>query len=889
MKKIFLFFSCMVIASLGFGRVLSQDEMKIFAKQFVAQDSLQELFPQATVETVAWVEVKENLGLWHIDLAPKGHLILGSSTKYRALISWADEDFTFPETASPQYALLLRAAERCAIAEAGKGEEHPSWTIEVTDTAQRSVAVRDLTSIPETAIVHAPLDKTTWHQSTIMTWYVPGNAPCGCVATTMAQIMRVLEWPVYTEYAFENALPYTSSNHTTLERYRFSPYSKIDYSKMTEKLSSYTPVAHNNQIARLVLLNDILAEMNFTDKASGAVGEWAASTPWTIDPNCRCLDEGNGKISYTQEDINYIQQAMADKVPIACRVPSHSILGSGYAVYNGEPYVRFNYGWGGSDSGWYHIDDADAYDITYPKRTVQCDPLPAISSATPTLSWHLPTCYDDKISGFEITATEIKVSPIVFKWSDNFATLKGDIAGNTKALRNVEDPWNKGTYKLDVYYPNDDLTAPKILYTWQDILIPTETTKLNFTYQQRYNRGPIHFQVLPLGGVWETVYEIDTGSTFWSSASVDLSQYAKKPCQLRLFVYPTTNSLSYTFQYLEFSLKNLEVTNLSNVIGEPTETFTVNDANARNYTIPEGHLRAREKWAFMVKPIFKDKTKVGTLSMPCYTEIETVNKPMETFTTFTFEPASEEAFGTSNMRFDKTMTTRYCTYNGLSILRVQTEDNIKTLEVYSSHPDAFPTEAFSIERYGDGLFDIVIDGTKIPTSPRLNDRLNLTMVAITEAGTRTAHEFSLNFTTNTTTAQSETLGEVTLPAIAYTTEGKTLNIPRTWFEENNLVAKASNKSEYMALLTVDSDGDGLNNAEEYLVNANPMDATSMFKITGLTVKDGKVNVTYTPKPDETRAVVTLQGKETLSDVWEPHTDATTNHRFFRVRVTPRNL
>ncbi|MDO4528049.1 MAG: hypothetical protein Q4C03_04620, partial [bacterium] len=165
MKRIILW-CCLGLASLGFGRVLSQDEMESFAVDFVAQSSIQELFPRATVEAVAWVEVKEDLGLWHIDLAPTGHLILGSSTKYRALISWSEGEFAFPETASPQYALLLRAAERCAAAEAGEGEEHPSWTIEPT-TSTRSVNPTP-TTIPSTAIVHEPLDTTAWHQSTIM-------------------------------------------------------------------------------------------------------------------------------------------------------------------------------------------------------------------------------------------------------------------------------------------------------------------------------------------------------------------------------------------------------------------------------------------------------------------------------------------------------------------------------------------------------------------------------------------------------------------------------------------------------------------------------------------------------------------------------------------------
>lgn len=730
--------------------------MEAFATSFVAQDSLQELFPQATVESVAWVEVKDDLGVWHIDLAPKGHLILGTSTKYRALLSWSMDEFTFPEETSPQYVLLERAATRCTIAEAGEGEEHPSWTLEVTDTTQRRVALRDLTTIPNSSIDHQPVDTAKWAQNGVMAWYAPGSAPCGCVATAQAQIMHALEWPVYAEGFFEADLSYTSSaGVTTTETYAFSPYSKFDYSIMDDVLADYqNRLLGNHQVARLVLLNDILAKMNFKDGGSGAVGPWAATMPWTVDPNSRKLNETNGKVSYTQEDINYIKQTMAAGVPIACTIPGHAIVASGYALYNEAPYVRLNYGWGGSSSGWYHIDDVEEYAITYPKRTVQCDPIPAVSTATPQLSWHLPKCYTTDVEGFTVTATLIpKTFSKLQTWTDNFAELSGDVAGNTKALR-------VNANQLQVYYPDFDTVAPKILYTWEPIFVPTKDSKWSFSYQHWYARGEVHFQVLPLGGVWETIHVIDPGTnnsqSNWISQTIDLDDYAGVPCQFRLFFYPTVYANVAYAGFVNFALREMSISQLEQVLTakDAMEPIQVLGATTCAYTFDDGILTPGERYAFTVTPVFADSRKAAA-SMPCYTQIADTTTAAEGFVTMTFSSPSQEAYNLSSMLFDQN-TRRHCTTLGYSVIRLETTPAAAALEFHSSHPTTYPDAAFTVEKLGNGVFDIIINSAQMSTSSFVNDRLNLSVVALSEAGTRTSHELSLVFT-DSSFAVSETL------------------------------------------------------------------------------------------------------------------------------------
>lgn len=724
MRKTILFCAAALVATLGWARIPTQEEVTEVAQNIVSRDSFQGIMAGKTVTSVTWVALEDGYGVWAVSLSPNGHLILGHSTKYRAMISWSEEPFVIPDRASPQYALLLRAAQRAAAAEAGDGEEHPSWNINRASFLALTPAPSDF---PDGAILHPPVETADWNQRDVMAWYAPGDAPCGCVATSNAQLMHSLQWPVYPETHLTATLSYTNADDaSTSERYAFSPYSKFDYAKMaTSTLSNDDPHDESQQAARLVLFNDILAKMRFDYGGSEAVADWAAVTPWTTEVDHRVL---GSRSTYSEEDIAAVKAVMAAGIPIMVGLPTHAFIASGYALHEEESYVRLNFGYGGYRNGWYHIDSATEYMIVYPIRSAQCDPLPAISPATPTLSWHLPTCYDNKVTGFTVSATEIPESTATNEsWRDSFFSLTGTVTGNRKAMKTAS-----GGLQISMTdVPNN---APKVLYTWAPIYVPSEEGAWSFYWKTSAARGPILFQVLPLGGVWETVLEV-TASANWKFETIDLSKYAGQPIKLRLFAHPTVYS-NYITNATTFSMADMYLTGLSQVIDEPTKTFTVNDAAAREYTIPSGQLTAGARYAFSVTPTFTEAADTTYPSMPCFTQIADGTTPAESFTTMTFTSPSPEAQTLSGMAILQN-TFRYCTYSGQSVIRLETDASIETLELHSSHPDAYPLSAFSVKTYGSGLFDIVVDGTVLPTSPRVNDQVNLSVSALTAKGTRT--------------------------------------------------------------------------------------------------------------------------------------------------------
>ena len=80
---------------------------------------------------------------------------------------------------------------------------------------------------------------------------------------------------------------------------------------------------------------------------------------------------------------------------------------------------------------------------------------------------------------------------------------------------------------------------------------------------------------------------------------------------------------------------------------------------------------------------------------------------------------------------------------------------------------------------------------------------------------------------------------------------------------------------------LDSDGDGLTDWEEYVAGSNPVDPTSIFRIS-ISMENGTPVLSNIPDLGSARQY-TLEGKARLSDAsWQTPTNST--HRFFRAKV-----
>lgn len=112
--------------------------------------------------------------------------------------------------------------------------------------------------------------------------------------------------------------------------------------------------------------------------------------------------------------------------------------------------------------------------------------------------------------------------------------------------------------------------------------------------------------------------------------------------------------------------------------------------------------------------------------------------------------------------------------------------------------------------------------------------------------------------------------------------GNEILIPASWFERHGLAPAGATAADLAAAADADSDGDGMSNWTEYVCGTDPNNADDRLYCT-ISFVDGAPVVGYEPRDGYLsgyRAV--LKGKASLSDA--PWTDATPQHRFFKVVV-----
>lgn len=113
-----------------------------------------------------------------------------------------------------------------------------------------------------------------------------------------------------------------------------------------------------------------------------------------------------------------------------------------------------------------------------------------------------------------------------------------------------------------------------------------------------------------------------------------------------------------------------------------------------------------------------------------------------------------------------------------------------------------------------------------------------------------------------------------------------LAVPVSWMEGLGLLAASGDAAD---AANADPDGDGLTNAQEYLLGTDPNDSDSAL-FAGFEWKDGHWNVTW--EPDLVGGNYRIMGRKSLVDgeEWEDVTDTpdleNSGYQFFRVKAAP---
>jgi len=219
---------------------------------------------------------------------------------------------------------------------------------------------------PSSTQAVGPLLQTTWNQwapynddcptKTINDpndyWY-KGHTPTGCVATAMAQIMKYWNYPT-TGAGYHSYTPATNPEYGTLSADFGS--TTYDWANMLNNYpdpSSGTD-AQRKAVAMLMYHCGVALNMDYTDNGSGAfLNDVMIVLPtfFGYDYSINYLENTNVTIDDWQ---NLLRTELDANRPILYSVADlyHAFVCDGY---DNDNLFHFNWGWSGSNDGWYLI------------------------------------------------------------------------------------------------------------------------------------------------------------------------------------------------------------------------------------------------------------------------------------------------------------------------------------------------------------------------------------------------------------------------------------------------------------------------------------------------------------------------------------------------------
>ena len=593
---------------------ITEGEARAAASAFVVADPVgSAVLRGRTVSTVY-----ERDGLWIAALSPSGHVILSGSDLGDPIVGFSSNDFAEPDPDSPAYAYLAGISASLAAQEWKGGVRHARWDRLLGVGTGMKLLSADIES-PSTVVI-PPFLQSHYNQCQPYNDYAPvyesstnnldyyrGRSPCGCVATAAAQGFRHFRWPARMDRVDSFNHSFTDANNVeTSFPIRFDGHIPIDWTALCDDYDSdaggewipdpdrpgtgwrvwhaftdlrgAVPEAVRYPVARLVLFADVLAHMSLgVDGSSanyGTVGgnatDWYTQGTWVSPTDARVpADIANGD-------------------PVQVRIPGHAVVGHGWATDGGNTYIYLNYGWGGSNDGYYNISGVlvEVYVGHYPRAKPQIDPLPKVCGTDLALSWHFPDFYTNNLSGFTVTISRTATTPTTFL--DDFSASSGVSSSSAIYVGTDSDG-----YDGNLLYTTASSAGT---FAFPDAYTLTSASVLTFKCLGYYTLGAVYeVQASFNGGEWETICAPslpETGNSGWGTERIYLGGHGGESAKFRIrnsrsggTYYPSGKILLDDFMVTDVLApvapqtltvgKTVRSTSLSGFTGGATYSFTV--------------------------------------------------------------------------------------------------------------------------------------------------------------------------------------------------------------------------------------------------------------------------------------------------------------------------
>ena len=353
------------------------DQAAAVVKGWLSLDSepLETPMGQQVSKVEAYDHADGGMSYYVVYLEPGGFVIVPGDDLVYPVIAFSPKGLYDPSEDNPMGALVTRdlggrVAGARAQRLAGGQKAQNRWRKLEALAEDPSKGRGELAGIVSVSKVHvAPLVKSTWSQQTVSgltcyNYFTPGNYPCGCVATALAQMMRFDRRPGKGVGKQSYQIWVNGVSQTRKLRGGNGKGGAYDWGGMVLQPTAAITKTQRKAIGALCHDAGVACHMRYTP---------TASTAYIADAQSALLNAfgyGNAIVAYHGATIPKRQLYRMLNASVAARRPTmlgvyrvgggHAIVCDGYGYHSGKMYHHVNMGWGGLDNAWYKLPTVDA-------------------------------------------------------------------------------------------------------------------------------------------------------------------------------------------------------------------------------------------------------------------------------------------------------------------------------------------------------------------------------------------------------------------------------------------------------------------------------------------------------------------------------------------------
>jgi hypothetical protein len=310
-------------------------------------------------------------------LHPTGFVIVSADDLVEPIIAFVQGENFDPSPENPLGALVTNdlngriAAVRSTFKlqtidkQSTTSESQSKWRyfIDLADKPKEKITLMDLGDPSISDVRVAPLIKSKWNQQLVCgllcyNYYTPNNYPCGCPATTMAQLIRYFEYPTIGIGLNMFQIKVDGNVQMVSTRGGDGYGGSYNWDLMPYEPNCSTTEVQRQAIGALCYDAGISMNQSYRSSSSGWGGSSNARMKEALNVTFKYANAVHG---YNFESpigpglIGMINPNLDAKKPVILGTVPHAFICDGYGYIYTTLYHHLNMGWSGSSDAWYNL------------------------------------------------------------------------------------------------------------------------------------------------------------------------------------------------------------------------------------------------------------------------------------------------------------------------------------------------------------------------------------------------------------------------------------------------------------------------------------------------------------------------------------------------------